>query len=101
MRAKKRKRVIGKVKASCRICFFVESIIKPILTLSTNPTSLACNVIKLYNQSCDRSNPIKTILYYNLFENCLFICHLLSNLANFFNPSSKSTFQIYFLNELI
>ena len=43
------------------------------------------NLIKLYDQSHNTSNPIKTTLYSNLSQAGLLINHLLSNLPNIFN----------------
>ena len=59
------------------------------------------NVMKLYNQSHDRSNLIKTILYHNSSQNWPLINHPSLDLLNFFNQLFKLSFwSTYIINLL-
>ena len=48
--------------------------------------------MRLYDQSRDISNLIKTILYHNSFRSGFFINHLSFDLPHFLDQPSKSTF---------
>ena len=50
--------------------------------------------MKSYNQSRDKSNSTKTILYHNLFQAWFLINYLLFDLSNFFNQLNFSN-QIF------
>ena len=53
----------------------------------------------LRNQSRDRSNLIRTILYHNLFQSGPLINYPSPELSNLFGQSSKSTFEINLRNQ--
>ena len=59
------------------------------------------NVIRSNDWSRDRSNLIRTILYHNLSQGGPLINYPLLDLPNILGRSSKSTFQINFLNQLM
>ena len=58
-----------------------------------------CNVIKLHNESHDRSNLIETISYYNLSQSGALINHPSPDLPNLLGQPFKSTFWINLHNQ--
>ena len=58
-----------------------------------------CNIMKSYDQSCNGSNLIGTISYYNLSQGWPLINHSLPNLIYILGQSSESTYTINFLNQ--